>query len=325
MKLIYLIFTLFITMSFNTYAELPMPDSGPLLQLKHYSLKDLNLTTGSFKQSVKDIKVSNENIEIIPEISPLGTEPHMTNITFVSICLEKKLTQDEFKKLRFAEVIGVSYVPAVETSPKYSSTSGITIGSNGLDLTVTAPVVGNNLNKGIVLSHSTDTVISDPLLLSSHRSSSQMISEQYVIYSNFGSSYQVAPLKPYQYFIMSLNIKSATDPEAFFYLPKDQVENEFISSIGYDSSLNPDFASYYGYATNYKEGTMRITDFGADLGTETTTMSSAAYVYSGSDVNTSSEIKDPKVEFCWKTNNYETITTNGAKLIQPRLTLGFIN
>ncbi len=324
-NIIALIITMVLTaLTFNSFATSPVIESGPTLRIVQYDLSDadkgLDVEIGSFVQSISEIQVLSDKIKIIPEVSPKGTEVYQSGIPYATICISKKLSPAEFKNLRYVEASGVSYIPSVKFGSPYNGTT--TIGSDTVSLIADAPVIGRADNSGLRFSSSIDLTSVDPVQESSRYIVSSL--DQRPNYSEFGKSSQSLTIAPFHYFYISLNIKAQEDKDHFSELLPNQVGNEIISGSYFMNSY--DLGNYWGYDKTTTEGPMRIFIYGSSVSDDSVGPGeySSTYNYFTNKYPEGNKITDPKVEFCWKTNNYESVTTEGAELIDPRITLGFI-
>lgn len=313
-----------ITVFSKSFAESPMPESGPTLKIIQYDLsdKDFKVEVG-YTQGIDKVETLKDKIKMIPLISPAGTEDYKSHISSAYVCLVKKLSPNEFQNLRFAEVTGVSHIPSAETKPKYSGSS-VTVGSDAVTLHVTAPSIGGTADSGFEFTSTIDTTVSDPHEKSDIQVNNNVLTDiDNILPLDFGKSMTSGMVMPFNFFVISMNIKSQTDPGAFRNLMPNQVVNEIIVSNGYGQKYDPDY--YYGFSDGDTEGWMQSLEMGPyELGSVTNSSSSSSYVYSSKAAPKDLKVTDPKVELCWSTHNYESVTTQAPELIQPKLTLGFI-
>ncbi len=302
----------------SVYATSPEVDGGPLLKIEQYDLtdKDLSVELGSFKQSIEKVEVLNDKIKIIPQISPANTVEMNTHISYASVCLVKKLTLVEFRNLRFVEVQGATYMPSVNGALN----SITTIGTDTITLNAMAPLIGGQNNEGLMFSSSIENTIVDSLERSDRYIYNKVGAPDEL--TDFGKSRFIGPVLPINYFVISLNIKSQTDKEAFGYLKPNQVLNEMIVQNGFEQQYNPEF--YFGYSKEDTEGWMSFGWDLSDLGSTSSNALNSTYEYSSKAAPQATQMTEPKVELCWSTHNYESVTTGAPVLIAPKITLGLI-
>lgn len=243
----------------------------------------------SHKQDVEKVEVSEDRITLI--------QSKDAQISSVRACAHVSLKDSEFNRLESILFTTGSLVPSANLKSKYGG-SRTGIGSNDISITADFP---DELNKGNTYKVDLTAALSstDPANKSSARLSST-ISKNGEIETESESSNELKSER-YNFVKMVMTVQDREGFEISWSVPP-----KLLGMI--ESYMKPTDLEHEFLDTPLEYSTMAFVESKLKL----------------SNTEGNAEVpKEGKISVCWRTNNYSSITTEGAQLLRPKLTLKF--